>query len=82
MDSCTENYECLVINNNAKSNKLDEQVYWYKAEPHEPFRIGSDTLWNHHTKYYNPNHNSDDDDENALVPQKKNQTKLLVKKIK
>ena len=29
MDQCTENYECLVINNNAKSNKLTDQVFWY-----------------------------------------------------
>ena len=28
MDQCTENYECLVINNNAKSNKLTDQVFW------------------------------------------------------
>ena len=25
MDQCTENFECLVINNNAKSNKLQDQ---------------------------------------------------------
>ena len=31
MDQCTENYECLVINNNAKSNKLTDQVFWYKT---------------------------------------------------
>ena len=31
MDQCTENYECLVIHNNAKSNKLTDQVFWYKA---------------------------------------------------
>jgi len=45
MDHCTENYECLVINNNAKSNKLQDQVFWYKAEPHNDFRIGSDQFW-------------------------------------
>ena len=27
MDQCTENYECLVINNNAKSSKLEDQVF-------------------------------------------------------
>ena len=32
MDQCTENYECLVIHNNAKSNKLQDQVFWYKAD--------------------------------------------------
>lgn len=45
MDQCTENYECLVINNNAKSNKLEDQVFWYKAEPHDDFRLGADVLW-------------------------------------
>lgn len=45
MDQCTENFECLVINNNSKSSKLEEQVYWYKAEPHPDFRLGADILW-------------------------------------
>ena len=43
MDQCTENYECLVINNNAKSNKLSDQVFWYKAEPRPDFKIGADS---------------------------------------
>lgn len=45
MDQCTENYECLVIDNNAKSNKLQDQVFWYKAEPHGHFRLGSKEFW-------------------------------------
>tara|TARA_B110000858_G_C17674063_1_gene413296 strand:- start:104 stop:892 length:789 start_codon:yes stop_codon:yes gene_type:complete len=45
MDQCTENYECLVINNNAKSNKLVDQVYWYKAEHHDDFKIGAPQFW-------------------------------------
>jgi hypothetical protein len=45
MDQCTENYECLVIHNNAKSNKLTDQVFWYKAEPRENVRLGSNRFW-------------------------------------
>ena len=45
MDQCTENYECLVINNNSKSNKLHDQVFWYKAESHGDFRLGSKEFW-------------------------------------
>ena len=45
MDQCTENYECLVISNNAKSNKLDEQIFWYKADPHRDFKLGSKEFW-------------------------------------
>ena len=45
MDQCTENFECIVINNNAKSNRIEDQVFWYKAEPHCPFRIGASEFW-------------------------------------
>ena len=45
MDQCTENYECLVVNNNAKSNKLQDQIFWYKADPHGPFKLGAKEFW-------------------------------------
>ena len=52
MDQCTENYECLVINNNAKSNKLSDQVFWYKAEPRPDFKIGGASYWDYSEKNY------------------------------
>ena len=58
MDQCTENYECLVINNNVKSNKLHEQIFWYKAESHKDFKLGSREFWE-----ISNNINSDDEDE-------------------
>jgi len=58
MDQTTENYECLVINNNAKSNKLNDQVFWYKAENHPPFRLGAKEFWEMSKKL-----GSDDEDE-------------------
>ena len=58
MDQCTENFECLVINNNCKSNKLNEQIFWYKAEPHSDFKLGSKEFWE-----LSKNLNSDDEDE-------------------
>ena len=45
MDQCTENYECLVISNNAKSNKLEDQIFWYKAQSRNNFRLGSKEYW-------------------------------------
>lgn len=45
MDQCTENYECLVVSNNAKSNKLDDQIFWYKADPHRDFKLGAKEFW-------------------------------------
>ena len=52
MDQCTENYECLVINNNAKSNKLSDQVFWYKAEARPDFKIGADAYWSYSKMNY------------------------------
>jgi len=45
MDQCTENYECLVICNSSPSNKLEDQVFWYKASDHPSFHLCSDSLW-------------------------------------
>jgi hypothetical protein len=47
MDQCTENYECLVIDNNVKSNKLSDQIFWYKANSdiRHDFKLGSKEFW-------------------------------------
>ena len=45
MDQCTENFECLVICNNVSSNKLEDQVFWYKASDHPPFKLCDQALW-------------------------------------
>jgi len=80
MDQCTENFECLVINNNAKSNKLQDQVFWYKADAHNDFRLGSREFWEL-SKSIN-----DDDEEEQYDPsnvKKRGQgPKIAVKKSK
>ena len=45
LDSCTENYECLVIDNNTRSKQLEDRVFWYRAELHENFRLGGKEFW-------------------------------------
>ena len=80
MDQCTENFECLVINNNAKTNKLNDQIFWYKAQNHQDFRLGSKEFWE-----LSKNLNSDDEDE-SYDPQasrrKSSGPKISVKKSK
>jgi len=65
MDQCTENFECLVINNNAKSNKLSEQIFWYKAENHADFKLGSKEFWE-----LSKTIKDDDDDDAPYDPSK------------
>lgn len=45
MDQCTENFECLVICNGVQSNRLEDQVFWYKASDHPSFKMCDDSLW-------------------------------------
>ena len=52
MDQCTQNYECLVVSNNTQSNKLEDIIFWYKAELHGDFRIGAPEFWTHSAAHY------------------------------
>ncbi len=80
MDQSTENYECLVINNNAKSNRITDQIFWYKAENRPDFKLGSKEFWE-----ISKNMGSDDEDE-AYDPSKAKKKsagqQIVVKKSK
>lgn len=45
MAQCTNNFECLVIDNKVQSNKLEDQVFWFKAGDASKFRLCSKELW-------------------------------------
>jgi hypothetical protein len=63
MDQCTENFEALVIDNTSKSNKIEDMVFWYKAEEHPPYKIGAPAFWQYHNQHFaNSNNIYDDDD--------------------
>ena len=62
MDQCTENYECLVINNNSKSNKLQDQVFWYKADARPDFKIGSPNFWKFSEENYDSQGTTNEED--------------------
>lgn len=65
LDNTTENYECMVIDNNVKSNKLQDIVFWYKANDHKEFKLGSKEFWE-----LSKNLNSDDEEEPQYDPSK------------
>lgn len=81
MDQCTENFECLVIDNTSTSNRLEDQVFWYKAEPRDNFTIGSRELWELHNQ---ATCDEDENDEELFdinsFRKKKNMPSLSVKK--
>lgn len=81
MDQCTENYECLVISNNAKSNQLSEQIFWYKAHPHNNFRLGSKEYWDLSKDLHSDEEDGEMYDPNKMN-KKKNATRINVRKNK
>ena len=44
MNQCTENFECLVIDNKTQSNNINDNVYWYKAQDSN-YKMCSQNLW-------------------------------------
>ena len=79
MNSCTEGYDCLVLDNTSRSNKISDCVFWYRAKPERKYKIGSKSLWKFHKKNYNNNHhNNEETDPDKL--KKKNAISVSVKK--
>jgi hypothetical protein len=66
MDQCTENFECLVICNNVSSNKLEDQVFWYKAAEHPPFKMCDQSLWMDNRPFKSAMLGSDDYNPNKI----------------
>ena len=79
MDQCTENYECLVIDNTTKSNKLEDTVFWYKADSTPSFRVCQEEYW----ILSNNIKDTDEDQEEMFDPSniKKRQHIINVKKV-
>jgi hypothetical protein len=69
MDKCTENYECIVLDNTSRSNKIEDMVFWYKAKIRDNFKMGSPLFWRFHSNNYDPNH---DERTHMTSPPRKN----------
>lgn len=84
MDTCTEDYECLVINNLSQSNDITEQVFWYKADLHENYRLCHPQLWINNDAFLRgklkPEEDEEQYDAKTFRPQKPNQPRLNVHK--
>ena len=76
MDSCTQNYELLVLDRTVKSTNPEDALFWYKAASSYNFRIGSDRLWQYHRDNYDKNH-----DERALRERKAKRNAGVVRKL-
>jgi hypothetical protein len=85
MDQLTEGYGCLVIDNTSKSNKLEDNVFWYEAEDHPPFTVGSKDFWMIHNQNIADDADEEQEEEELFdiknYARKKNQTYINIKKV-
>ena len=63
LDSCTQNHECLVINN--LWLKLVQKNH--KAEKKEAFRVGHPKIWKYHDLHYNSKYDQERDEEQEEI---------------
>lgn len=57
MDQITEDYTALVINNRVQSNKIEDCIFWYKANPHKippNWRFGHPSAWEFNNERFDP----------------------------
>lgn len=83
LDACTENFQCLVIKTSgSNSNKVEDQVFWYRASEHDDFRVGHPKIWKFHNDNYNTGFVKEDDQQQEkleeLHKKYKNTRKLKV----
>ena len=48
---CTRDKGAVVIHVNSESDRLDRVVFWYHAQPHPKFHVGSSGFWAFHYRY-------------------------------
>ncbi len=76
--TCTAEYHCLVLDATKPTNKLEEQVFWWKAPEPPEFRAGSKEFWQHHLMHFK----GDDDEVEAPDTIARKHRRLNVKMLK
>jgi hypothetical protein len=64
LDALTVNYQCIVVKQRKNlSTRIEDNIFWYKAELHPSFRIGIPAIWEYHDRRYNRNYEDDNDND-------------------
>ena len=70
-------FRSLVVSNNSKSNRLEDQIFWYKASGHNDFKLGAKEF---REMSKNLGSDDDEDDYDADALRRKKGPKINVKK--
>lgn len=61
--ACTNDFECLILDNTRKSNRVEDSVFVYKARIREGFKVGSPAYWQFHFENYDPTADDSEEEE-------------------
>jgi hypothetical protein len=70
----TQDFRCLVLDNTVPSTKVEDVVFWYKAEKRPPYRLGAEWYW----KYSAANVKTNEDVEEQKLLEEMNQKSVRV----
>jgi len=63
MDQITEHHRWLVVDNKTKSNKIEDIIFWFKADLSlPPFRFGCDEIWEWDDVRFDPDYEDREED--------------------
>lgn len=60
MDQLTEDYHCIFVKNNVQSNKIEDTIFYFKADINripKDWKFGCSDFWQFHKERYNKNFN-------------------------
>lgn len=86
LNKCTKNYGCLVIDNSSNSDKLEDQVFWYRSDSNRPdwdtFKLCYPIFWKNNEAYLaGKDKKKDESVDYTQLALKKNQINFNVKQL-
>ena len=79
MNSCTEGWDAMVLDNTSKSTNIEDCVFWYRAKPNRVFKIGSDDLWKFNKN--NIDKDSDNKEKNKMKNTLQSKNPVIINKV-
>ena len=84
LDALTVDYQCIVVKQRKNtSTRIEDNIFWYKAEIHPSFRVGIPAMWEYHDRRYNNRYEEQlEEDENGNERVKDNHRAVIKDKAK
>ncbi len=78
---CTNDFGCIVIDNVSRSNRIEEQIFWYKAELNRQYKIAEHLWddWDERLRIRDENLEKESEENGNLRPEKESDIRVRKK---